>query len=529
MLQTRLHSFSMRALLVLVLLLACGALGAQTFSHILSFQGRLCGTDGKPMPDGVYSVQFTIYDAETEGTALWTETLGVTQAGGVFTAILGLVTPFPGDLFTGGDRWMGIKVGEDAEMAERQRLTPSPWAIESANTDKVDGLHASATPTPNYLLPLDGDGRFPSAVIPPDDDWTVSGDDVCRLTGNVGIGVADPGALLHLASMAGIDLVIEADTDNLSEDQNARIRLSQDGGVVTARIGLRESENALEIVHQYGAPLILGTGNAERVRISADGNLGIGIPPYDSARMSLMHEHLPARAMAYLADTTYGGIGVWGEATTAGGYFQDDDNGTNVWVGYGSYKIKGNGSVSFVQSHPDQADRVIVYACPEGDEVATYTRGTARLVNGVARVPLGETFKWVTNPDIGLTAHLTPRGEWADLYVKSVSTRELVVASRDPECNASFDYIVYGLRIGFEESSIVQEKEREAHIPSMAGHRALYERQPDLRTYNALERFKRMRAATGEAGDVDLTASQELRDRIVEFDPAIHAIDRPAE
>lgn len=42
-------------------------------------------------------------------------------------------------------------------------------------------------------------------------------------------------------------------------------------------------------------------------------------------------------------------------------------------------KILATGSMGFEQSHPGDADRLIVYACPDGDEVAPYTRGTARL------------------------------------------------------------------------------------------------------------------------------------------------------
>ncbi|HUU95951.1 MAG TPA: hypothetical protein VM487_09425 [Phycisphaerae bacterium] len=221
----------------------------------------------------------------------------------------------------------------------------------------------------------------------------------------------------------------------------------------------------------------------------------------------------------------YGDYGIQAYGTERGGHFEDTNSSGYASVGYGSYKIFGNGTVSFVQNHPDDADNVIVYACPEGDEVATYTRGTARLVNGEAVVQLGETFKWVTNPDIGLTAHLTPRGKGSVLYVESLSTREMLVRSMDgfPD-DIAFDYIVYGLRIGFEEVSIVQEKDREAYIPSMADHRELYERRPELRKYNGLERFGAMRAALGETGPLDLTASRALRDAIVEFDPAVHEL-----
>ena len=163
-----------------------------------------------------------------------------------------------------------------------------------------------------------------------------------------------------------------------------------------------------------------------------------------------------------------------------------------------------------------------MYAAPEGNEVATYTRGTARLKDGEARVSLDETFGHLTNPDIGLTAHLTPRGRWSELYVKSLTPEELVVASHDATSEALFDYLVYGLRIGFEEVSIVQEKQEESYIPSMEDHRELYARRPDLQQFNSLERFKKMRTNIGVTEALDLSASSILRDSIEEFDASIH-------
>jgi len=226
---------------------------------------------------------------------------------------------------------------------------------------------------------------------------------------------------------------------------------------------------------------------------------------------------------AYLAINDYGIIG---RGLTAGGTFLDLDTGSANAVGIGSYKIQGTGSVAFVQNHPEVSDSVIVFNAPEGDEVATYNRGSARLVSGEATVSLGETFKWVTNPDIGLTTYLTPLGDWCDLYVAEQATDSIIVRSRDAS-DCAFNYLVYGLRIGFEESSIVQEKEREAYIPSMADHRELYERRPELRAYNSLERFKAMREAAGKTVSLDLSRAHALRDAIVEFDPAVHSIEQP--
>ena len=228
------------------------------------------------------------------------------------------------------------------------------------------------------------------------------------------------------------------------------------------------------------------------------------------------------RAYAYLGHTYDPGtgpeyLGVRAYGSTAGGYFKDYEGSGYAYIGYDTAKVQGTGANNFVQNHPVEKDKVIVYSSPEGDEVATYTRGTSRLVDGEARVKLGATFQWVTNPDIGLTAHLTPRGEAVPLAVQSLSTTELLVTGpRD----VAFDYIVYGLRIGFEETAPVQKKKEESWIPSMKNHRDLFTNYPDLRAYTALERFKGMEAETGSKTAFDFSASRVLRDAIHEFDPA---------
>jgi hypothetical protein len=165
-----LRHVTVTALLCLALLTACAALWAQSFSHILSFQGRLADSGtGKPLPDGQYDVTFRIYDAASSGTKLWQESQTVEQAGGIFTAYLGTVTAFPSDLFTGGDRWMSLQVSGDDEMTDRFQFTPSVWA-----------LYAGSSGT--------------------DNDWAFSGNDIYRLSGNVGIGTSSPARLLHVGS-----------------------------------------------------------------------------------------------------------------------------------------------------------------------------------------------------------------------------------------------------------------------------------------------------------------------------------------
>jgi len=343
-------------------------------------------------------------------------------------------------------------------------------------------------------------------------------------TGNVGVGTSTPGAKLDVTTSSG----------------GSAVR-----GTATAATGW----GVEGIGKEAGAHFVDsdGSGNAYI------GHGNTGVEGYGNEQGGYFQD---ADNGAY-AHVGYGNRGIEAKGTEMGGYFQDSDGSGYasvgifddgirargnfsggdftdlnsdgwVWAGYDIYKVYGIGLVSFVQNHPYEKDRVITYTAAEGDEAATYTRGTSRLVAGEARVTLGETFKWVTNPDIGLTAHLTPRGDCKGLYVASLTTSEMVVKElQGGTSDATFDYLVYGLRIGFEEASVVQEKIREAYIPSLASHRERYNTYPELRHFNALERFKEMNAQIGKP--VDLGASRALRDAIHEFDPAIDKLPEPAD
>jgi hypothetical protein len=229
---------------------------------------------------------------------------------------------------------------------------------------------------------------------------------------------------------------------------------------------------------------------------------------------------------AYIA---YDNRGLWGAGAGAGATFSDTIPHTDVFADVARiivsgnpptetiYKVYGNGTNAFVQNHPEDPDKVVVYASPEGDEVATYTRGTARLESGEARISLGATFRWVTNPDVGLTAHLTPHGDCLGLYVESLSSEELVVRELDGGASdVSFDFLVMGLRIGFEQSAVVQAKDREAPLPAHEMGADYYSADVDPGVHTALQRFRQMEADVRgvAAEEVDLGGATALREAI---------------
>lgn len=107
--------------IILILLINIYRITAQT----ISTQGVLRDPSGKAATDGNYNMVFTIYDAETGGTQLWTETLtNVEVKNGVYSVTLGLTNPL--DFESTESLWVGINIENEGELS-RVRLSISPY------------------------------------------------------------------------------------------------------------------------------------------------------------------------------------------------------------------------------------------------------------------------------------------------------------------------------------------------------------------------------------------------------------------
>ncbi|MBI5240145.1 MAG: hypothetical protein HY926_06710 [Elusimicrobia bacterium] len=144
----------------LVLLLAAQAAAAPS-PWLISYQGKLLSSDGIPYDGTVANVVFSIYDAASGGSQLWTETQDLSASSGFFTVQLGAVNPLSPDIFSapgaGGELYLGIQVPPDAgELDPRQPLAMAPFAASAAGQMNDQGPQVIAGVAYSTFTP-DGD------------------------------------------------------------------------------------------------------------------------------------------------------------------------------------------------------------------------------------------------------------------------------------------------------------------------------------------------------------------------------------
>jgi len=510
-----------------------GALLAASPPGLIHYQGVLRSAADAPLT-GTYDMVFSFFDVAAGGDPVLVDThdaaggSAVVVTGGLFSVPLGGGTVTDGSgpgtyssleaVFQDHTSvYVEVRVGVET-LAPRTQVLASAYALHAATAQSAQTAQTSnelgGQPSAFYLDTSPtrqakyGTARFQS----PDTGYSVF---EAVHTGGVptAAGYFEDNAFTGRAWLAGGNRGIQAYGSEFggyfeSTGWGARVYLAMDSMGLEARPAANAGACAGRFIGQFD-------GASHNAILGCNG--GTGVDGYGNPGGHFL-SNWGGTGEAYLG---YGDEGVHGYGTFAGGFFVDTNSSSWVRTSYSTYKVQGSGSVSFVQNHPYDKGKVIVYAAPEGDEVAVYTRGTARLVDGEARVKLGETFALVANPDVGLSANVTPIGDPVPLAVVEKSTSEIVV--RGPaRSDVEFDYIVWGLRIGFESQSIVQPKTIEAAVPAMTEHEASYAADPSLRGLNALERFKGMRKGnakdSGEA--LDLTRAGALLAAIGVYDPA---------
>ena len=124
--------------------------------HVISYQGMLTNTAGEPVPDGKYPVNLRLYSDEQGSNYVWEDKYTVDVKGGVFSVQLGSGSShLPRLISIDQPLWVGVTVGNQAEMKPLTALTSVPYALNVADnsitakkmaTDFVGGITVDNTP-----------------------------------------------------------------------------------------------------------------------------------------------------------------------------------------------------------------------------------------------------------------------------------------------------------------------------------------------------------------------------------------------
>jgi len=114
---------------------------------VLNFSGRLGSEAGDYT--GIADVTVTLYDHVDSFDAehvLWTDIYDVYVGGGRFHLLLGQdpSNPIPPELLMTDEAYVGVAVGEDAEMVPRMRIVSVPFAMSASDANALQGLGPDA-------------------------------------------------------------------------------------------------------------------------------------------------------------------------------------------------------------------------------------------------------------------------------------------------------------------------------------------------------------------------------------------------
>ena len=474
------------------------------------YRGRL--DDGGPPANGTYDFIFTLYDAETGGSAVGTVNArpAVPVSDGVFVVRLNF-----GDqelTFNGQACWLGIQVRSTAAGGVYTLLTPrqpvplAPYSfyalyagglIDADEVEVNQHLQVGKDTDPDGFLAVYGQSRMTGSVQMQSGlsvAGAIQGD---MLSVGNGMNINGPatfsGAISALGNLNANGTVssgaintgtINADTvragntelsggltvsggGNLLNGLNVNGTVNANGDLSVAGVlGVQTSIQGIE-----GPIVLAGMVTGDGGVIQARDDLAVGRDLGVNGNVQIQG------TLGANNNVTLGGdLIVAGSATIHRIDCNLDISGdvgsvrnlnmtghANVGGGLtctGNLHVNGplyvTGTKSFIQPHPTDPTKEIVFTCLEGPEAGTYTRGTAELVNGEATVTLPEAFLLITG-DEDVTAQMTPRGTWLQLYVVSADARTLVVREAGGR-SGRFDFLVQGVRKGYEQQPVIRDR-----------------------------------------------------------------------
>jgi len=467
-----------------------------------TYDGSL--TDNGMPATGSYDLEFTLYSAASGGSAVAGPVTKPAQvvSNGMFTTVL----DFGSSAFTGEGRWLEIGVRTNGASAfttltPRQPVLSTPYAlyattagsvpttnlVGTVQSAQITGAYSNAVTFNNNANIFNGSGGGLTTLDASQLTFgTVPG---ARLAGTYANAVTFGNSANQFAgtftgnlngNATSANTALSANTANAALSANTATNftgaLSGDvtgtqGATVISKIsgGLNFTGNP----NFSGAPVFSGNpvfsgtltlqegwsisvgsfGPVSGALLFSVGDVtyvGLGMDPTYDVPVLAVSRVYASNSMRSGGDIEINGSIILGP-DGAENTIDNEDGAITVHT-----DLNVTGNKNFVQAHPTDPTKEIVYTCLEGPEAGTYVRGSAEVVNGQAVINLPESFGLVTSAE-GLTVQLTPRGAWLQLYV-AIATNGKVTVREVEGRTGHFDYLVHGVRKGFENHQTIRER-----------------------------------------------------------------------
>lgn len=121
----------------------------------ISYQGTLSTAGGTAVNANI-GLTFRLYDVQSGGNALWTEThSGVPVNNGLFNVLLGSITPIPASVWDNNAVYLGVQVdGDSAELLPREIIGTVPYSVKASNANTIHLLDAPIMLVNNITTPV---------------------------------------------------------------------------------------------------------------------------------------------------------------------------------------------------------------------------------------------------------------------------------------------------------------------------------------------------------------------------------------
>jgi hypothetical protein len=340
------------AALVAVLAIALAAVAG--VPPLVNYQGRLQDSGGEPVTTPV-TVVFAIWDDTSAGDSLWSEQQNITpDADGLFSVLLGSVSPIPDSAFAGAETYLSIKIGADPELSPRQRLASVPYTYSASSADLslysdstgaiTDGAVDFADIGQNgaasgQIMKWDGAAWVASdESAVPDNDWTLTGD-ALYTAGEWGMARAG-NTLYGTHDSTHVNLGVACTTGTVGQNYKSAtvsdgVRNTANNRYTTVGGGQRNTASG------YEATVGGGAYNIASVEAATVGGGGFNTASGDAATVGGGGDNTASSGAA----TIGGGIDntANGEGATVGGGWNNAASGEGATVGGGLDNTVGGG------------------------------------------------------------------------------------------------------------------------------------------------------------------------------------------